>query len=589
MAEQTVDYYHHPSTAKNTAPILRSTEIAGLVPELAAMTPAERLAYVPELATNPALTREFVDASLVPVSPQQPRPIITIYDANRLEISRSASCGSHGRSYNSRERYLLNVLFLRRNEPPISFQELEQLERDILMEVNLNYRFSPYYRRQLSPTAKVLGKLRYKMGAYCFVGDADSIGLAPDVEIIDKRPIPINQAAIEIGAEAVHQAATPPPETAPEIEVPFAPEYQNFGDARYLRKRQRVIGNIVATYASHPAVERALRSLRAPGETPYFENLLHQYIAEAFAYSHVPSDDTALNEHFRTIEQAVWLAAQQEKGLQVLDAQMEAANIKAAIAHQTIHLATLHKNYQVAKKLQQSDLGAVNLLDLIQEADLGLIKSISRYDYTRNIPFTGYAHAYTEKSVRDALRSAQALRISQYQDLNNQKVQGVLLAQPTATPEVIAQKTGLSIERIKRTLANTAYVAFSLNEVAPEVIDPPQPPVTREITPEQERQRELLLHIMQEGYLRQSEKLALSLRWGVYLEELSGLTLGPDQRSYSQIFDDAVYADHELTAQEIATLCGLQKKTFDNYLHNGKAKMLKIAFEARQNFDSSST
>ncbi|MBV8999147.1 MAG: RNA polymerase sigma factor RpoD/SigA [Solirubrobacterales bacterium] len=110
----------------------------------------------------------------------------------------------------------------------------------------------------------------------------------------------------------------------------------------------------------------------------------------------------------------------------------------------------------------------VPFADIVQEGMIGLMRAVERFDHRRGVKFSTYAVWWIRRSMRDAVASAQLIRIP---PRANQKLAAVRRAQdelgrlgPGSAPiAAVANRTGLS-EQTVRSLLGAARVTASLDE-----------------------------------------------------------------------------------------------------------------------------
>lgn len=109
------------------------------------------------------------------------------------------------------------------------------------------------------------------------------------------------------------------------------------------------------------------------------------------------------------------------------------------------------------------------LLDIIQEGNLGLIKAVDKYDYTKNFRFSTYAVYWIRQAIRKAIDESGLIRMpvhvaENYRKINNAKNTIMMRkgdgAEPT--PEEIARETKIPLEKVVSLLSNN-YNTLSLD------------------------------------------------------------------------------------------------------------------------------
>ncbi len=109
----------------------------------------------------------------------------------------------------------------------------------------------------------------------------------------------------------------------------------------------------------------------------------------------------------------------------------------------------------------------MQFLDLIQEGNLGLIKAVEKFDYTKGFKFATYATCWIRRSITRVI-AAQARTISIHVHMVEtiskvKKISGQLLHENgrDATPEEIAERIDMPVEKV-REIMRIAYDPVSL-------------------------------------------------------------------------------------------------------------------------------
>ena len=158
------------------------------------------------------------------------------------------------------------------------------------------------------------------------------------------------------------------------------------------------------------------------------------------------SIDDPVKIYLREIGRVPLLSTEEEIELAVKIADGDAA------AKQRLTEANLRLVVSIAKKYVGRGM---YFLDLIQEGNVGLIKAVDKFDYTKGFKFSTYATWWIRQAITRAIADqARTIRIPVHmvETINRlKKVQSQLLHENGYEPseELIAEKMGLTVERVR--------------------------------------------------------------------------------------------------------------------------------------------
>jgi len=166
-----------------------------------------------------------------------------------------------------------------------------------------------------------------------------------------------------------------------------------------------------------------------------------------------PTDNVSVDDpvrmYLKDIGKYALLTAEQEIELAK---KMEAGGPEGKKARETLINANLRLTVSIAKRYTGRGM---LFLDLIQEGNLGLIKAVEKYDYTKGFKFSTYATWWIRQAITRAIADqARTIRIPVHmvETINKQvRIQRQLLQTlgREPTPDEIAEEMGVTADRVR--------------------------------------------------------------------------------------------------------------------------------------------
>ena len=168
--------------------------------------------------------------------------------------------------------------------------------------------------------------------------------------------------------------------------------------------------------------------------------------AVASADTHNLAMDDPVKVYLKEIGRVPLLTAEEEQvlAMRIADGDQQA---KQRLAEANLRLVVSIAKRYVGRGMQ--------FLDLIQEGNLGLIKAVDKFDYTKGFKFSTYATWWIRQAITRAIADqARTIRIPVHmvETINRlKKVQSQLLHENGVEPseELIAEKMDLPVERVR--------------------------------------------------------------------------------------------------------------------------------------------
>jgi len=172
-------------------------------------------------------------------------------------------------------------------------------------------------------------------------------------------------------------------------------------------------------------------------------------------------------------------------------AELEGLVEKGRAARKRLTVSNLRLVVSIAKRYMNRGL---SFLDLIQEGNMGLMKAVEKFDYTRGYKFSTYATWWIRQAITRAIADqSRTIRVPVHmietvRELNRIKREYIQAHGAAPTLEDLSELTGMSIDKIKKVESVSQYTASLERPIGEEdedtlgdfIEDPSSPSPTKE-------------------------------------------------------------------------------------------------------------
>ena len=235
---------------------------------------------------------------------------------------------------------------------------------------------------------------------------------------------------------------------------------------------------------------------------------------------------TAMEAGAKAAERLNHARLSEEHGIQLLSEEekqeLEELVTKGEAARERLTVSNLRLVVSIAKRYMNRGL---SFLDLIQEGNMGLMKAVEKFDYTRGYKFSTYATWWIRQAITRAIADqSRTIRVPVHmietvRELNRVKREYIQAHGAAPTLEDLSLLTGMSIDKIKKVENVSQYTASLERPIGDEdedtlgdfIEDPASPSPTKETF--RMFLKEQLNHALDQ--LDEREREILKLRYGL--------------------------------------------------------------------------
>jgi len=342
--------------------------------------------------------------------------------------------------------------------------------------------------------------------------------------------------------------------------------------------RDMAILTLVRAYKQHPSVQRAISNQQKThiDNKRQTSDIVGDYMAYAANYELLTAEDEV--ELFGYINNGVELFESLES-LQNVTPEQQEIFVRAVAAQQVVFHTNLKLCINMAGKYAPLMRDRIPKMDLIQEANLGLGKAITRFDISMGYRFTTYASQWIRSSLgRHAAEHSRIIKIPvnrhdkyltarrKVSDLQNELGRNL-------TPAEVEKASKMGLRQYQELEKDAALHIPSLNqpirwhseghgepsiELGTMVADT-SPGVENEI--DRLLNRDALMSILDGAQLSDKEMIILGLRFGLESDVVGSptVTVNGTEVTYDQLAQ-AMETTDGLTLEAIAQIFGLTRE-----------------------------
>lgn len=355
--------------------------------------------------------------------------------------------------------------------------------------------------------------------------------------------------------------------------------------------RDEAIAVLVRKYQSHPWVQKAILEIQKNSSNLGGKDTLGDYLKGAGSYDLLSREQEI--ELFSKIEDGYQMYSELGGINSDINPEQEKLLIELVAAHQVIYLSNLRLAFSVAKRYASFTSAGLEVMDHVEEAQLGLLQAINRFNINEGMKFSTYGVWWIRQGVSRALANkSRTIRLPVHKNNQYIKVRQMVNefqsdAGRDIEPEEIEQITGMGYAKYKELMRVGAPDLPSLDEALPHTWDFTLHHIIGKDYINDGidafSDHEELVRVLGDIKLEPREKMIIGLRFGVAPEifdnpsiEVMGRTI-----SYNSMYQ-AMTDSNGLTLQELSDGLGvtrervrqLEKKTLEKIRASIQRKQL---------------